>query len=147
MKYRAAITSDKNYWETPKWLFDELNNEFRFTLDAAASDTNHKCDKYFTESDDGLSQNWGGYVVWCNPPYGKQATANWVKKAYDECEEHGATVVMLLASRTDTRWFHNYIYGKHEIRFVKGRLRFELDGVPQQSATFSSMIVVFRKEK
>ena len=54
------FTSDKNYWETPQDLFSELDKEFHFTLDAAASDSNHKCANYFTEKDDGLKQNWGG---------------------------------------------------------------------------------------
>lgn len=56
----ALFSSDKNFWETPQKLFDELDAEFHFTLDAAASDENHKCARYFTQSDDGLRQNWGG---------------------------------------------------------------------------------------
>ena len=56
----ALFSSDKNFWETPQRLFDELDAEFHFTLDAAASDGNHKCARYFTQSDDGLRQNWGG---------------------------------------------------------------------------------------
>lgn len=55
----ALFSSDKNFWETPQKLFDELDAEFHFTLDAAASDENHKCARYFTQSDDGLRQNWG----------------------------------------------------------------------------------------
>ena len=47
-------------WETPQDFFDEIDNEFHFTLDACANETNHTCDKYFSESDDGLKQNWGG---------------------------------------------------------------------------------------
>lgn len=47
-------------WETPQDFFDEIDNEFHFTLDACANETNHKCNKYFSESDDGLKQNWGG---------------------------------------------------------------------------------------
>ena len=56
----ALFSSDKNFWETPQNLFDELNAEFNFTLDAAASDENHKCTRYFTQKEDGLRQNWGG---------------------------------------------------------------------------------------
>ena len=56
----ALFSSDKNFWETPQKLFDELDAEFHFTLDAAASDENHKCARYFTQNDDGLRQNWGG---------------------------------------------------------------------------------------
>lgn len=55
-------------WGTPPAIFDELNSEFRFTLDAAASDANAKCDTYFTLETDGLAQSWKGHTVFCNPP-------------------------------------------------------------------------------
>lgn len=48
---------------------------------------------------------------------------------------------MLIPSRTDTRWWHSYIEGKAEVRFVKGRLKF---GGCNQSAPFPSVVVVFR---
>lgn len=60
MNREVMFSSDKNFWETPQKLFDELDAEFHFTLDAAASDENHKCARYFTQNDDGLRQNWGG---------------------------------------------------------------------------------------
>lgn len=81
----------------------------------------------------------GGYNVWCNPPYGRQI-GEWVKKA----AESGAPVVMLLPARTDTRWFHDYIYGKAELRFVRGRLKF---GDSRNSAPFPSMIAIFNRQK
>lgn len=56
----ALFSSDKNYWETPQAFFNALDQRFHFTLDAAASDENHKCDRYFTEASDGLIQDWGG---------------------------------------------------------------------------------------
>lgn len=77
--------------------------------------------------------------VWCNPPYGREI-GKWVEKAYDESLK-GAMVVMLLPARTDTRWFHDYIYNKAEIRFVRGRLKF---GDSKNSAPFPSMVVIFR---
>lgn len=52
--------SKKSDWETPQDLFDSLNSEFHFTLDAAASDHNHKLPHYYTEKEDGLAQDWGG---------------------------------------------------------------------------------------
>lgn len=55
----------------------------------------------------------------------------------------GGCVVMLLPARTDTKWFHDYIYNQAEIRFVRGRLKF---GESQNSAPFPSMVVVFRSE-
>ena len=81
--------------------------------------------------------NWGG--AFCNPPYGREIGL-WVKKAYEESEK-GQLVVMLLPARTDTKWFHDYILGKAEIRFVRGRLKF---GDSTNSAPFPSMVVIFR---
>ena len=78
--------------------------------------------------------------VWCNPPYGREI-GKWVEKAYNESLK-GAMVVMLLPARTDTKWFHDYIYGKAEIRFVRGRLKF---GDSKNSAPFPSMVVIFRE--
>lgn len=86
----------------------------------------------------------GGHRVFCNPPYSK--VKEWVKKAYEESKK-GCLVVMLIPSRTDTRWFHEYVYQKQEIRFIKGRIRFVgQDGEKKQSAPFLSMIVVFNGE-
>ena len=127
-------------WETPQWLFDKLDAEFHFTLDAAADDSNHKCERYYTKETDGLKSPWAG-VVWCNPPYGKQIK-KWVEKAWAEkcnCE----TIVLLIPARTDTLWFHNYILGKAEIRFIKGRLRFSGCAV---NAPFPSMVVIYRQD-
>lgn len=82
----------------------------------------------------------GGETVFCNPPYGRKETGIWVKKCYEESLKSNTKVVMLIPSRTDTKWFHEYIYGKAEIRFIKGRLKFN-DG--KESAPFPSMIVIF----
>ena len=133
----AMYSSASDNWETPQDFFDALNAEFHFTLDAAASDENAKCARYFTKVQDGLAQDWTG-VVWCNPPYGREV-GRWVAKAAKSAEK-GAVVVMLLPARTDTRWFHDYINGRAEVRFVKGRLKF---GGAKSSAPFPSMVVVF----
>ena len=138
MKTDVLFSSNTDLWETPQNFFDKLDEEFHFTLDACALPENAKCDRYFTPEMDGLSKNWGG-VVWCNPPYGKDIV-RWVRKA-SESAQNGATVVLLVHARTDTRWFHDYIYGKAEIRFVKGRLKF---GGSKHNAPFPSMVVVFR---
>lgn len=73
-------TTDNSEWATPKKLFDELNEEFHFTLDVCATDSNHKCEKYFTKEQDGLSQNWDGEVVFMNPPY--RGIYPWIEKAF-----------------------------------------------------------------
>ena len=137
MNTELMFSSKTDLWETPKDLFDKLNNEFHFTLDVCATPENAKCDSFYTKEQDGLSQQWKG-VVWCNPPYGKQI-GSWVRRGFF-ASISGNTVVMLLPARTDTRWFHEYIYGKAEIRFIRGRLKF---GGSKNSAPFPSMIVVF----
>ena len=137
---KVLFSSKEEKWETPQDFFDKLNEEFHFTLDAASSPDNAKCTNYFTEEQDGLAQSWGGHTVWCNPPYCRK-TGLWVKKAYEEHQRTGCTVVMLLPSRTDVRWFHDYILGKAEIRFIKGRLKF---GGSKNSAPFPSIVVIYR---
>ena len=137
---KVLFSSKEEKWATPQDFFDKLNDEFHFTLDAAASPNNAKCANYFTEEQDGLVQSWGGHTVWCNPPYCRK-TGLWVKKAYEEHQRTGCTVVMLLPSRTDVRWFHDYILGKAEIRFIKGRLKF---GENKNSAPFPSIVVIYR---
>ena len=91
MNGEVMFSSEKNFWETPQKLFDELDAEFHFTLDAAASDENHKCARYFTQNDDGLRQNWGGETVFCNPPYGSKETGLWTEKCYNMLERIGVS--------------------------------------------------------
>lgn len=137
----VMFSSKTNDWSTPQDFFDELNTEFQFTLDPCADKYNHKCEKYYTEEDDGLLQDWGGEIVFCNPPYGK-AIKDWVRKAYIEGCKPNTTVVMLIPARTDTTYFHDYIYhDAKEIRFIRGRLKF---GNSKNAAPFPSMVVVYR---
>ena len=82
----------------------------------------------------------GGHVVFCNPPYGTEIK-NWVKKCYEESRKENTVVVMLIPARTDTKYFHEFIWNKSEIRFVKGRLKF---GNSKNSAPFPSMVVVYK---
>lgn len=135
----VMFSSQTDNWATPQDTFDELNKEFSFTLDPCADKNNAKCKKYYTKDDDGLIQDWGGNIVFCNPPYGK-VLKDWVKKASDESKKPNTKVVMLIPARTDTAYFHDYIYGKAEIRFIRGRLKF---GGSKNSAPFPSMIVIF----
>jgi len=142
---KVHYSSRSNEWATPQWLFDKLNERFGpFTLDAAATAGNAKCPLYFTAEDDGLSRDWSGHTVFLNPPYGR-AIAKWVKKAHDE-SANGATVVCLIPARTDTSYWHDYIFGKADVLFLRGRIKFEgPDGSPN-SAPFPSAVVVFRPE-
>lgn len=135
----VMYSSKSDEWSTPQSFFDELDREFHFDLDAAASKENHKCSRYFTIQDDGITQNWGGCRVFCNPPYSQ--IEKWAAKAFYETKQDNTLVVMLIPARTDTKYFHNYIQGRSEIRFVKGRLKF---GNSKNSAPFPSMVVIWK---
>ncbi len=147
------FSSQSSEWETPQALFDEYDRQYGFTLDVCASHENAKCDFYCTQEGtffkgiddrwgkhDGLSMPWIDEICWMNPPYGREIGA-WVGKAASE-SKNGALVVALLPARTDTRWFHEWIYNKENvsIEFLKGRLKF---GRSKNSAPFPSMICVF----
>ena len=143
MNADVMFSSKTDNWATPPEFFKELDKEFHFNLDPAADEFNHKCDRYFTIAENGLLQEWGGNSVFCNPPYGREI-GKWVEKAYRTNKESGDLVVMLLPARTDTKWFHDFIYHKAEIRFVKGRLKF---GGSKNSAPFPSMVVIYRQKR
>ena len=135
------FSSRTDEWATPQEFFDELDREFHFELDACALPSNAKCERFYTPEEDGLKQPWVyASSVFCNPPYGR-TIGRWVRKAA-EAAAAGCTVVMLLPARTDTRWFHDYIYLKPgvKLRFVRGRLKF---GDGKNSAPFPSMVVIF----
>lgn len=138
MNTDVMFSSKTDLWATPVEFFQELDKEFHFNLDVCANAENTKCHAYYTKEMDGLTQPWYGRC-WCNPPYGREI-GKWVKKAY-ESAQNGALVVMLLPARTDTAWFHDYIYhAADEIRFVRGRIKF---GGSKHGAPFPSMIVVY----
>tara|TARA_R110000868_G_scaffold240016_1_gene494523 strand:+ start:61 stop:483 length:423 start_codon:yes stop_codon:yes gene_type:complete len=132
------FSSATDLWSTPQDFFDKQDAIYGFTLDVCATAANAKCARYFTEADDGLAQPWQG-VCWMNPPYGR-AIGLWMRKAH-ESHLTGATVVCLVPSRTDTRWWHDYAM-KGQIEFIRGRLKF---GNAKNSAPFPSALVVFNK--
>lgn len=140
MLNKSLFSSKTNEWATPQDFYDKLNNEFHFTLDPCATAQNHKCEKYFTVKENGLIQSWKNEVVFCNPPYGKEIK-HWVKKCFDEHFKNKAIVVLLIPARTDTSYFHDYIYNKAELRFIRGRLKFN-DGTG--GAPFPSMLVIYK---
>lgn len=137
---KQLFSHNSDEWSTPQDLFDELNKEFNFTSDVAATDENSKC---FFHLEDALNTDWVG-TCFCNPPYSQWQ--KFVKQAYESNKKHNSTIVMLLPSRTDTKAFHEYIYNKPnvEIRFIRGRLKF---GNSTNSAPFPSMIVIFKGDK
>lgn len=135
----GLYTSNSDEWETPIEFFQSLDDEFNFTLDVCATADNTKCSKYFTKQQDGLKQDWTGETVWCNPPYGK-TIGSWCRKCYEH-SIRGGVAVMLIHARTDTAWFHDWILGKAEIRFIRGRLKF---GGSKWNAPFPSLVAIFK---
>jgi site-specific DNA-methyltransferase (adenine-specific) len=139
MNTDLMFSSVRTDWETPFDLFNKLNEEFHFTLDVCATENNKKCENYFSPEQNGLIQNWSG-VCWMNPPYGKEISS-WVEKAYNEnIMERTDRIVALLPARTDTQYFHKFIYNIAEIRFLKGRIKFV---GAKYSAPFPSMICIW----
>lgn len=135
------FSSNRDDWSTPIGLFSVLCQEFNFTVDVCADENNAKCLTFYDKNMDGLKQEWIG-SCWCNPPYGRGVN-KWIEKAY-KSSLSGATVVCLVPARTDTKWFHDFVLGKAEIRFVKGRLHFD-DG--KGSSPFPSMILIYRPSR
>ena len=132
-------TTGKYEWGTPQRLFDELDREFHFTRDVCASRENFKVTSYWDKGDNALAdhQKWVG-TLWMNPPYGR-GIAMWLKKAYES--RATATTVCLIPARTCSRWWHQWAMRADEIRFIKGRLRFQ---GAEDGAKFPSAIVIFK---
>ena len=122
------IIQSSDDWATPQSLFDELHKEFKFTLDPCCTPETAKCEKFYTQVDDGLSKSWTGERVFMNCPYSDIPL--WAEKALFETTQNGCEIVVgLLPSLTDRAWFHNYIYpDKAEFRFLPKRVKFILNG-------------------
>lgn len=146
----VLFSSNKHDWVTPDDLFDNLNDYFNFTLDAAANKRSTKCKLYYTDeveymghhsySRNGLKHSWEGEQVFVNPPYSHIAL--WVKKAYEESLKDTNSKVMLIPARTDTRYFNDYCSRAARLYFIKGRLKFSNS---KNTAPFPSVIVVFNR--
>lgn len=135
------LPSSSDEFGTPDTLYAQLDQEFRFKLDAAASALNCKHVNYYTKEDDALSQDWAQWrSVFCNPPYSRGNLLAFTAKAYEESRK-GATIVMVVPACTDTRWFHDNVVGKAEIRYVRGRQRFKGG---KSSARFPTLVLVYR---
>jgi phage N-6-adenine-methyltransferase len=141
----TLMSSASDEWATPWDFFDSLNYEFGFTVDAAATKENAKCSKYIALEEshhadpDALTVNWGLHeTVWLNPPYSR--IRDFMSKAAEESVRN--TVVALVPARTCTRWWHDACRQAHEVRLIKGRLKFGGAG----SAPFPSALIVFRPD-
>jgi len=135
---KGLFSSATNEWSTPQKFYEQLDEEYHFTLDPCCTTETAKCETFFTKEDDGLSRSWEGHTVFMNPPYGREIK-DWIKKAYRESCKPNTTVVCLIPARTDTKYWHRYCMEAAEIRLIKGRLKFGGKG----PAPFPSAVVVF----
>jgi len=139
---KVMFSHESTEWVTPKELYDRLNKVFKFDLDPCTTEENPlNTPVWMTKRIDGLKQRWEGNVF-VNPPY-NQEIKKWLQKAISEIEKgHVNNVVFLLPARTDTKWFHDYIYAKPKVQiiFLKGRVKFRFS---KYGAPFPSMIVIF----
>jgi phage N-6-adenine-methyltransferase len=145
---RPAIAADELHepgrglceWNTPDWLFQLLDSEFHFTLDAAALPLNTKCKKFFTPQDDGRKQSWAGEVVWCNPPFNREVIGQWVQKGYEE-SQRGAVVVMVLPTPfKGYKWWGTYCT-QGQVRFVHQFVTFTQSDGPRKARVDVTIIV------
>jgi site-specific DNA-methyltransferase (adenine-specific) len=139
---RPSGNGTNDDWATPDWLFTLLNEEFHFTLDAAASPHNTKVARFFAREHDALKQSWAGECVWLNPPFSKSVTGLWVRKAHEESQKN-ATVVMLLPAWTHSDWYHQFCLAHAELRFVQGWVPFK---GKRRSNTQVCIVAIFRPD-
>jgi site-specific DNA-methyltransferase (adenine-specific) len=155
-KRSSKIVTPKDEWQTPQWLFDLLNEEFRFEVDAAALKKNAKCDHYYDPLNDALCGDWYENakelgippVFFLNPDYSAVMIAAFMKKAYEESQK-GAVVVCLVPVSGD-KWWIDYALKAQEIRYIRGRVKFvgydedgnQVNGSPM----FSSCVVIFNRD-
>ena len=131
MLSRVVFSRSSDEWGTPEHVYKSLDDEFHFDDDPCPIEE---------EGNSGLLREWGKRCF-INPPYSD--VYNWIARAHLE-HTFGRLVVLLVPSRTDTRWWHKYAMEADEIRFIKGRLRF---GNAKNSAPFPSAIVIFRGQQ
>lgn len=138
---KVLFSSKTGDWTTPQPFLRKLEQMFgKFDLDPASAAHNAVCSRYYTIEDNGLVQDWTGNPF-CNPPYIRGILQKWIQKAYEESQKHGNQIVLLIPSRTDTKYWHNYVMKAAEVHLIEGRLKF---GGAVNSAPFPSAVVVFR---
>lgn len=142
---RGTRQSEATNWETPRELFKQLDEEFNFTVDAAATAENAKCEMFWTQDDDALSQAWTGHTVYVFPPFHELGL--WTYKAKEEARS-GVTSVILSPAFTETRWwFENVVEDAAEIRFVRGMVQFEENGEPRDTVYQNAVAVLVYRPK
>lgn len=133
---RSGCENSDN-WETPEWLYEQLDKEFNFDFDPCPLNTTF----------DGLSVEWGN-SNFVNPPYNRVDKPKFIQKAFEEWKK-GKTCVLLIPAATSTKQFHDLILPNAEIRFLRGRIAFKGynskgEYTTKNKGKHDSMIVVFK---
>ena len=140
-------TKGNDYFETPRSIFRQLDDIFKFTLDVAANENNHLCEYYFTEQDNALECSWFSQRCFCNPPFSKKA--DFIKKAHDEVlkNECPICVMILPLNSMDTKAWHKYIEGKFVYEILEVRISFidPQTKKPKSGNNSGTVIVYFKK--
>ena len=140
-----AIIRKNDEYGTPIFLFSDACKKYniRPVIDYFASDTNHTLEKYYTKKENAFLKEWTdpGFI---NPPY--SIIAKVMKKAWEEHQKHNIELLLLTYSKTDVRWWHDYVQGKAEVHFIKGRIKFlDSKGIPtKKPAPYPSCWIIFR---
>jgi len=167
-----TVNIDKRKYGTPQPFFDRLNTVFGpFTLDPCAEPSTAKCEKFYTEDDDGLAQDWGSEIVFMNPPFGRHekackpkgckkkrcnerghhivrdiaGTEDWVVKAWT-ASLMGATVVGIVPASTGTKWFHDYVMKAHTLIIIEGRVSYMYEGEKTGNPDFDTIVPIWTPE-
>ena len=137
---------DKDCWETPDYIFNNLNKIFKFTQDVCANCDNYKIYNYLSAKENSLCKSWD-LSCWCNPPYSKGNIDKFMEKAYNE-SLLGKTIVCLIPPATSTKWFNKYAL-KGEIYIRNERIKFihPITKLPGKSPRGDNMLVVYNSEK
>lgn len=134
------FSSDSAEWETPRELFASLDEYFEFTLDPCGSEVSHMVSNYYNKEQNGLTRDWTGEVAFVNPPYGRKIS-RWIEKCATEYLNNGVEVVLLAPARTETRYWHNFIWPiAPYVLFLKGRLQFLNRTLPSYIKIYESLI-------
>ena len=156
-KRTSKIVTPKDEWQTPQWLFDLLDQEFYFQVDAAALKKNAKCDHYYDPLNDAICGEWCENAkelgtspsFYLNPPYSAALINAFMKKAYEESQKDA--VVVCLVPVSGDKWWIDYALKAQEIRYIRGRVKFvgfDIEGNQVNgSPMFSSCIVIFDRSR
>lgn len=121
-------------WETPITLYDEAREKYGIDpkVDVCATKKNSLCPEFINGKMNALKSSWQK-PFFMNPPYSQ--VAHFMAKAYFEHKRHNVDALILTYSKTDTKWWHEYVEDRAEVHFIAGRVSFQFKGVRPRFCT------------